>query len=432
MPGPNEPAQRHGDGESRPAGAERLQPLPAELVPRYADGGYRPEDVAARRRWIEEKTGAMLDLVGRSAIPTESQRGNVENPIGSAQVPLGVAGPLLVRGEHAQGIFYVPLATTEGALVRSYERGAVALTRSGGAVVRVLRSENRVCPSFRFASIEDAFAFPGRVAELLPDLRAAVASTTRHGRLLSVDCQVVGAEVIASFGFDTGDAHGMNLAVRATDVACRLILARGLAREFLIFSGFDSEKRASGAALLGGKGKRVVAWAQVPRIVVQAVLHTTPEAVAETWRRTVIGNLQAGALGYCGQYANGLAALFIACGQDVANLANSVLGITSLALGDGGALEASVTLSSLTIATVGGGTALGTAPECLTMLGCVGSGKARKLAEIVAATLLAGELSMGAAIASGELAAAHERYGRNRPAEDGGAPAAPASGGGER
>ncbi|MGE5233901.1 MAG: hydroxymethylglutaryl-CoA reductase [Acidobacteriota bacterium] len=403
------------------ADEERLAPLAAPLVPRYADGGYAESEIAARRHWLEERTGAALERVGRSAIPGPSVRGNVENPIGAAQVPLGVAGPLLIRGEHAHGVFYVPLATTEGALVRSYERGAVALTRAGGAVTRVLSGENRVCPSFRFANIEDALAFPERVAALLPELRAAVAATTRHGRLLAVDCQVVGAEVIASFRYDTGDAQGMNLATRATDAACRLLLERGLARDFLIFSGFDSEKRASGAALAGGKGKRVVAWARLPRRVVAAVLRTTPEAIAETWRRTVVGNLQAGALGYCGQYANGLAALFIACGQDVANVVNSTMGITVLAVGEDGALEASVTLSSLTVATVGGGTAVGTAPECLSMLDCAGAGKARKLAEIVAATLLAGELSMGAAIATGELVAAHEQYGRNRPPEDRGA-----------
>lgn len=406
------------------ADSSRLAPLAGELIPRFPGGGYSADDIAARRDWLARKTGAGLTLIGSgSAIPSESMRGNVENPIGCAQVPLGVAGPLWVRGEHAQGIFYVPLATTEGAMVLSYERGAAAITRAGGAVAKVLVSENRVCPFFRFASVEDAFAFPDRIDEALADLRDVAATTTRHGRLLRVDCQVLGAEAVASFVFDTGDAHGMNLAVRATDAACRLLVERGVAREFSIFSGFDSEKRASGAALAGGKGKRVVAFARLPPAIVRAVLHTTPEGLAEVWRRTVIGNLQAGGLGYCGQYANGLAAIFIACGQDVANIVNSSLGITSLTVSATGDCEASVTLSSLTVATVGGGTALATAPECLAMLGCVGTGKARKLAEIVAATLLAGELSMAAALASGELVAAHERYGRNRPADATPAPA---------
>lgn len=402
-----------------PASPSPLARLDAELVPRFLRGGYDAEHVSARRRWLEASCGVALPLIGAAAISTETMRGNVENPIGAAQVPLGLAGPLRVRGEHAQGIFYVPLATTEGTMVLSYERGAVALTRAGGALARVLVDENRVCPWFTFAAAEDAFAFPARVAAALEDLRAAAAATTSHGRLLRVDCQVVGREAIASFVFHTADAHGMNMAVLATDAACRLLIARGIAEDFSIFSGFDSEKRASGAALLGGKGKRVVATARLPAAVV-ATLGTTPAAIAELWRRTVTGNLQAGALGYCGQYANGLAALYIACGQDVANVANSALGITTFAVNEAGDLDAGVTLSSLTVATVGGGTGRGTAAECLAVLGCTGAGKARRLAEIAAALLLAGEISMAAAVASGEFVAGHEAYGRNRPPAAGG------------
>jgi hydroxymethylglutaryl-CoA reductase (NADPH) len=133
------------------------------------------------------------------------------------------------------------------------------------------------------------------------------------------------------------------------------------------------------------------------------------------WHHTMLGHVQANAVGYNGHYANGLTAIFIACGQDVANVANAAVGITNFEVTDEGDLYASVTLPSLTVATVGGGTGLGTSRECLAMLGCAGSGQAAKLAEIVTATLLAGELSMGAAIASSEFVEAHETYGRNRP-----------------
>jgi hydroxymethylglutaryl-CoA reductase (NADPH) len=160
----------------------------------------------------------------------------------------------------------------------------------------------------------------------------------------------------------------------------------------------------------------VIAGARLPARVVRAWLHSTPQEIAELWRHTVLGHLQSGSLGYNGHFANGLTALFIACGQDVANVVNSAVGITALEVTEEGDLHASVTLPSLTVATVGGGTGLGTARECLEMLGCAGTGGAPRLAEIVAATLLAGELSMGAAIASGEFVDAHETYGRNRPA----------------
>ena len=387
----------------------------ADLVPRLEQQGYAADDIESRRRWLAGRTGAALAHVGAFTLPGEQMRGNVENPIGAAQVPLGVAGPLLVHGEHAEGTFYIPLATTEGALVRSYERGMTALTRAGGATVRLYTDENRVTPVFVCADVaaaaELARALPGRLAEI----RAAAESTTRHGKLLRLEVRPIGREVMVHFCFATGDAHGMNMIVKAADAACRSILAQGGALRYYIFSGLESEKRASGSLFAGGKGKKVIAGARLPPRVVRAYLHTTPEGMAEVWRHTVLGHLQGGTLGYNGHYANGLTALFIACGQDVANVANSAVGVTCFEVTPEGDLYASVTLPALTVATVGGGTGLGTARECLEVLGCAGSGHAPKLAEIAAATLLAGELSMGAAIASGELVAAHESYGRNRP-----------------
>ena len=388
------------------------------LVPRLKDQGYAPELVAQRRRWVEEKTDSQLEHVGSTSLPTEEMRGNIENPIGAAQIPLAVAGPLAIRGEHAEGTFYVPLATTEGALVRSYERGMVALTRSGGVSVRVWVDENRVSPVFVLDDVAEAHAFAEKVRQHESDLRAAAESTTRHGRLLRIECLPVGREVILNLCYSTGDAQGMNMIVKASHAICQWIREHLAGPRYYIFSGYNSEKRAAGALLAGGKGKKVTAGGRLPRAIVKSVLHTTPEQLVDMWQHTVIGHLQAGALGYNAHYANGLTALFIACGQDVANVANAAVGITNLELTPEGDLYASVTLPSLTVATVGGGTGLGTGRECLEMLGCAGSGNARKLAEIFAATVLAGELSMGGAIGSGEFVEAHERYGRNRPEAD--------------
>lgn len=390
-----------------------------ELIPRYSGQGYEDDDVRRRRAWLEGKTGARLEHVGAHSIPTTRMRGNIENPIGAAQVPLGVAGPLHVRGEHAEGVFYVPLATTEGALVRSYERGALALTRVGGATARLLLDENRVAPVFTFEGLDEAIAFARRLPELFEELRAQAESTTRHGRLLRVEPRPVGRRVIVDFCYATGDAHGMNMIVKATDRACRFLIETGAAPSYHVFSGHSSEKRASGALLRGGKGKHVSAWARLPRAVTRAVLGATPEQIAAVWRDTIVGHLQAGALGFNAHYANGLTALFIACGQDVANVANSAVGITHFETVGDGDLSASVTLHALTVATVGGGTGQGTARECLELMQCFGDGAAPKLAEITAALLLGGELSMAAAIASGEFVQAHETYGRNRPQPDG-------------
>ena len=300
----------------------------APLVPRLAEQGYRKDLVARRREWVEEQTGATLDHVGRFSLDMESTRGNVENPIGAVQMPLGVAGPLRVFGEHVDDEVYVPLATTEGALVRSYERGMVALTRAGGATARLERDENRVCPLFFFDDVHGAADFARRLPDHLDDLKRAAESTTSHGKLLGIVCQQVGREVMVTFSYFTADAQGMNMILKATEAACRWIVEQGLSRRFYVFSGYNSEKRASGSLLAGGKGKKVVAGALLPRRITEAYLHVTPERLHHMWQRTVVGHLQTAALGYNGHFANGLTALFIACGQDVANVANSAVGIT--------------------------------------------------------------------------------------------------------
>jgi hydroxymethylglutaryl-CoA reductase (NADPH) len=293
----------------------------------------------------------------------------------------------------------------------------VALTRAGGVTARVFLDENLVSPVFLFDEVAAACAFARALPDDLTALRAEADATTRHGRLLRVECCPLGREVIVHFYYHTADAHGMNMIVKATERACQWIARRGGARRFYLFSGHSSEKRASGALLRGGKGKKVIAGALLPARVVRAYLHATPAQLCDVWHRTVLGHLHAHAVGYNAHLANGLAALFIACGQDAANVANAAVGLTNFDFTDAGDLYASVTLPSLTVGTVGGGTGLGTGRECLELLGCAGAGNARKFAEIAAATLLAGELSMGAAIASGEFVAAHETYGRNRPGE---------------
>jgi hydroxymethylglutaryl-CoA reductase (NADPH) len=391
----------------------------AELIPRLTDQGYSAGDVAARRRWIEERTGTDLTQVGTFCFTAEEMRGNVENPIGAAQVPLGVAGPLLVRGEHADGLFFVPMATTEGALVRSYERGALALTRAGGAGVRLYVDENRLTPLFVFDEITEAAAFARELPKHFEALRAEAEATTRHGRLLRVEPMPMGRRVMVHFCFSTGDAGGMNMVAKATDRACRWLVDHGVARQFYLFSPLDSEKHASSSLFLGGKGKKVVAGARLPASLVHSYLGTTPERMYDFWKSNVLGQFHAGSTTCNAHYANGLAALFIACGQDVANVANAAVGITQIEVGEKGDLYATVTLPSLTVATVGGGTSLGTARECLGMLGCVGSEKAPRLAEIAAAFLLGGEISLIAALSAGELAGAHDAYGRNRPVEAG-------------
>src|SRR5256714_12900481 len=228
-----------------------------ELVPRMKGQGYQSEYVERRRAWIEQKTGCRLGRVGEYSIPSEEMSGNIENPIGAVQVPLGVAGPLLVHGLHARGTFYVPLATTEGALVRSYERGMVALTRAGGVETRIHADENRIAPVFCFDNVRDAYEFTQSVTDDFQAIREAAESTTHHGKLVRLECHPIGREVIVNFSYTTGDAHGMNMIVKATEQACQQIMSHSKARQFHLFSGFSAEKRAHGSLLSGGNGTRV-------------------------------------------------------------------------------------------------------------------------------------------------------------------------------
>lgn len=388
---------------------------PLELVPRMARQGYRRSDIDARRKWLEEKGDVALEHVGAMTLPPEQLRGNIENPIGAVQMPVGVAGPLVIQGSHARGTFYVPMATTEGALVRSYERGMVTLSRAGGATVRIHQDENRVAPTFVFENVAKAHEFARELPSRFETIRSEAESTTAHGELLRIECHPVGRDVLVNFCFSTGDAQGMNMIVKAAHKACSWIMDNSAALRFFIFSGLESEKKAAGFLLPGGKGKKVIAGARIAPEVLRTYLHVDPRKMVDLWRRTMVGSLQAGTVGYNGHFANGLTAIFVACGQDVANVVNAAAGITTMEILEDGDFHCSVTLPSLTVATVGGGTALGTSRECLEVLGCSGSGCAAKFAEIVAASLLAGELSIGAAIASGEFVAAHEQYGRNRP-----------------
>jgi hydroxymethylglutaryl-CoA reductase (NADPH) len=397
-----------------PTAPEPIEIGPTDLLPRLKDNGYDTERVGRRRAWVEKKTGSELPHIGGESWDFELTRGNIENPIGVAQVPMGVAGPVLIHGQNANGLFYVPMATTEGALIRSYERGMVALTKSGGVQTALLANENQTAPAFHFTDVRAAADFPAWIESQLPELKNVVASTTRHGQLNNLKCYQTGRQVIVNLGFRTGDAQGMNMIVRATDAICRWVESRYPVASYFLFSGLCGEKRASGFLMTRGKGKRVTAGALLRHDVMKLYLHVTADQMFRVWQSTVTGNFQAGSVGYHGHAANGLTAIFIATGQDVANVVNSSCAMTVFEPHPDG-LYVSTTLSALSVATVGGGTALPTPREALGIMGCVGTGKAAKMAEIVAATVLGGEISMGAAIASQEFVGAHERYGRNRP-----------------
>jgi hydroxymethylglutaryl-CoA reductase (NADPH) len=344
----------------------------------------------------------------------ECYRHNVENFIGCVKLPVGVAGPLRVNGLFAQGDYYIPLATTEAALVASYSRGAQLISEAGGCTAMLINEGMSRAPGFAFATLEEAGAFIVWALSRLEDFRREAETTTRHGRLIDLRVTLEGNHVYLNFEFTTGDASGQNMVTIATEAICAYIHAHAPVRPRCAFveANLSGDKKASAHSFLSVRGRKVTAETFLPADLVARRLRATPQQMADYWRMSAIGGVLSGTLGVHGHYANGLAALYIACGQDAACVAESAVGVTRFEVTESGQLYAAVTLPNLTVGTVGGGTRLPSQRACLRILGLDGPGKAAALAEVCAGLCLAGELSIIGALCAGEFAQAHRRLAR--------------------
>jgi hydroxymethylglutaryl-CoA reductase (NADPH) len=384
-------------------------------IPRLREGDYTAEQAAARREFVREQTGADLRHVGSFSLDPGTLPGNIENFTGVAQVPIGLAGPLLIDGEHAQGEFYVPMATTEGTLVASYNRGMRLLSEAGGVRATVVDDRMQRAPVFMFDNALEAKEFGAWVVEHFTEIAAACEATTRVGKLVEIEQYAVGPLRYLRFDYTTGDAAGQNMVGRATLAGCEWIVANHSASpRFMLSGAIDTDKKHSQINLMRTRGKRVVAEAVIPDALLRSVMGVDSQTLFRARQVSMTGSVLAGAASNSAHVANGLAALFIATGQDAANIAESQASLTYSQRRDNGDYYWSVTLPALIVATVGGGTGLATQSECLELLGCKGSGNAQKLAEICAAVVLAGEVSLASAVLAGHWVSSHERLGRNR------------------
>lgn len=378
---------------------------------------FLEEAFSAAKRWSNlRQPEARAEIFDRKAKESASSfRNNIESYIGTISVPVGLAGPLRVRGTEGSTDYRVPLATTEAALVASYNRGARLLTSAGGCNARVVAEAVSRSPVFAFNSLVEAEKFSRFIeahADLLTD---AVSQVTSHGKLVSVRCIIEGNHVYVDLQFTTGDASGQNMVTFASDAICKLIIEHSPIepRFWFIEGNFSGDKKATAKSMGHVRGKRVVADITIPRALVESQLHTTPERMVEYWCAGAIGGVLSGTTGIQGHFANGLAALYLACGQDVACVAESATGITRMEL-TGTDLYASVTLPNIMVGTVGGGTSLPSAKACLDILGLAGKGKSGALAEVCGAIVLAGELSIIGAFCSGDFAMAHRALSRGQ------------------
>ena len=389
----------------------------SDKIPRLKDQNYSEAAAQQRRDFLEQKTGASLKHSGHYSLPPESLQGNTENFFGVVQMPVGVAGPYTINGDHAQGQFYIPMATTEGTLVASYSRGMRVISESGGATAHVVDEFMQRAPLFEFTTAKEAIAFSQWLDERYEDIQTEAERSSSVAKLQHIQKWVIANKLFTRFNYTTGDAAGQNMTGKATHQACQWILKnyQGAFTNFSLSGGIETDKKHSHMNLLHPRGKRVVAEAVVKKEVLMDTMRADPAKMVKLRQRTILGSLLAGSA-YNGPHsANGIASLFIATGQDEANVVESHTGIAFMELTDEGDLYYSVTLPSVICASYGGGTGLATQRECLELMDCYGKGKAKKLAEIIGATVLAGDLSLAAAIISDEWVSSHDQYGRNRP-----------------
>ncbi|HEY3018998.1 MAG TPA: hydroxymethylglutaryl-CoA reductase [Solirubrobacteraceae bacterium] len=385
-------------------------------IPRDRDNDYTRDAARMRQEFTREKTGVGLEHVSSYSVDPGTLTGNIENFIGVAQVPLGLAGPLLVNGEHAQGEFWVPMATAEGTLVASYNRGMRLLYESGGVTTTVMQDHMQRAPVFIFASAREARAFRDWLDEHFDEIKGAAETTTRSGKLQEIETYSAARMLYTRFNYTTGDAAGQNMTGKATQEACRWIKANYPDIEHYFLEGaFATDKKSSQVNMLRTRGKRVVAEATIPDEVLRRVMRSNSDLMFRARQVNNLGGFMSGVNNNGAHSANGITALFIATGQDAANVAESSAAFVYAERRDNGDYYFSITIPALIVATYGGGTGLATQRECLEMLGCYGRGNVYKFAEIVAATVLCGELSLGSAVVAEEWVEAHDIYGRNRP-----------------
>jgi hydroxymethylglutaryl-CoA reductase (NADPH) len=384
-------------------------------IPRDPNSDYSPAIVKQRQDFIEQYTGKKLEHISQYSFEGDILKGNIENFTGVAQVPLGFAGPLIIHGEHAQGEFIVPMATTEGTLVASYNRGMKVINLSGGVRCTVVDDAMQRAPVFVFSNAAEARDFVKWVHDNFARIAEEAEATSSVAKLQYIDSYLASKFAYLRFNYTTGDAAGQNMVGRATFAACSWILDNYAGvQHFYLESNLATDKKASQVNIMHTRGKRVVAECTVKREVLIEHMRVEPEALFYHYNVSQIGAVLSGANNNGLHSANGITAIFIATGQDVANVAESSAAIIYVEVTPEKDLYLSITIPSLIVATYGGGTGLATQRECLELLGCWGKGKVYRLAEIIAGVVLAGEISLGSAISSSDWVSSHEKYGRNR------------------
>jgi hydroxymethylglutaryl-CoA reductase (NADPH) len=340
---------------------------------------------------------------------------NIENFIGTVKVPVGIAGPLRVNGLHAQGDFYIPLATTEAALVASISRGISCINQAGGATAAVIMEGVNRDPAFGFKNLIEVGQFMAWATKEFPNFKKQAEKSTRFGKLVDVKYTIEGNCVHMKCVYTSGDASGQNIVTIATENILNYISEHCPVKPQVQFleGGMSGDKKGNQLVFNYVRGKRVVAEVVLPRSVCETTLHATPEQMYNVGQIAFRGLVMTGALGASCHFSNAITAMAIALGQDPACAAESHVGLARADVLPNGDFYVAVTLPNMLVATIGGGTKLPSQRACLEMMGLYGAGKANALAEVMACVCIAGELSLGAAVVSGDFAKAHKILARD-------------------
>ncbi|CAN5219523.1 hydroxymethylglutaryl-CoA reductase (NADPH) [soil metagenome] len=366
-------------------------------------------DHSARRRLIEENLNVSLQTIG-DVLKDDPSTIHCENLVGAISIPLGIAGPITIRAEDAEKEVYIPLATTEGALVASVNRGCKALAMSGGAIVQTQTVGTTRGPVFQTNGIREGKKLSDWIDKNKELLQKEATKTSSHLQLLKAETQINGTEVYVRFYYDTADAMGMNMVTIATNTVVQLIEKETSARCIAVAGNYDVDKKPSWMNSILGRGRR--GWAEVALTAenVQNVLKTTPEKILEVVRSKCWGgSIMSGSLGFNAHFANIVAAFFAATGQDLAHVVEGSQGVTSARVLENGDLYFSISMPAMMLGTVGGGTKLQTQAEARSLTKAATSSE---LAEVLLGAVLAGELSLISSIAEHSLAKAHASLGR--------------------
>lgn len=362
-----------------------------------------------RREAIEKSIKKPLSSIGQVQIDDEASL-HCENLIGATTVPLGVAGPVDVVGEDVHGSFFVPLATTEGALIASVSRGCRALNEVGGARTYTYQTGTTRGPVFLTQSVDDGQRLMLWIEDHLEELIKIAEETSSHLSLINIEAKLVGTYVFLRLYYDTQEAMGMNMVTIATAALVEHIGAKTKTECIAVAGNFDVDKKAAWLNSVYGRGHQVWADVVLSEDVVKKTLKTTIPKLFDTWLgKCMIGSAISGSMSYNAHFANVVAALFTATGQDLAHVVEGSLGITTMRVVDNHHIYVSIYMPSVMAGLIGGGTHLKTKQEALALMRVE---TVAEYAQVLGAAVLAGELSLLASLSEGSLARAHETLGR--------------------